>query len=750
MGLARSSLRVALADTAESRRVPAHRPRCLRCRTCAGTERYHRLRGALAVITAGVVVASGAVLAQQAPSAAADGAAASPAAASGTAARGPAASGPATAVTISGKRVGPRFEGVGAISAGASSRYLIDYPAPQRHAILDYLFTPHYGASLQLLKLEIGGDSNSSNGAEPSVEHTRGVINCKAGYEWWIARQALRRNPRIKLYGLQWGAPGWTADRQGTLWTARDVNYVINWLNCAKSHGLTISYLGGRDEAGINVRWYELMRAALNRNGYRRVKIVVGDENDASRWIMLPTMQHNKQFAKAVSIIGVHDSCGPAQYRCVTPGSALRIGKPLWMSEQGGLDANTGAAGMVRVINRMYVQGHMRALLECPLLTAMPPGLPFEDRGLIYANQPWSGNYTVNLQTWATAQTTQFTQPGWSYVRGGDGLLGDSGSYVTYVSPDRRAWSMVAENTGSAAGQVITPQRITVTVTGGLRARNIHVWATNLESADPSQWFVKEPSIRPSHDRFHYVIPPGYVVTFTTTSGQSKAGGYAPPTPPPGTLPLPYHNSLKRDDGSDQAPFLATLDGAFGLVRCLGGVSRKCLQQLTPQTPVLWHSAGLDYPYAIIGDPSWANYTVSVKVLLTRRSGTAGVIGRFTLREHSHPSSIGLFNGYMLDLAAGGAWRLLKNSTTSPTPAVLASGQVPPLTRDSWHTLSLSMNGTSLTASIDGTVVGSVTDSSYSAGLAGLEAGAFTQTWPIDQYRDLTVTPLGPGTTHSG
>ncbi len=692
---------------------------------------------AIAVIMAGGAAMSGTAPAQ---------AAADRPVASGQSATRPAALGRLTAISVSGKRVGPRFEGVGAISAGASSRYLIDYPAPQRQAILDYLFTPRYGASLQLLKLEIGGDSNSSNGAEPSIEHTRSIINCNAGYEWWIARQALRRNPHIKLYGLQWGAPGWTADKQGTSWTARDVNYVIDWLNCAKSHGLTISYLGGRDEAGYNVRWYELMRAALDRHGYRHVKIVAGDENRSARWNMVPVMLQDKQFARAVSIIGVHDSCNPAQYRCVTPGSALRTGKPLWLSEQGGLDANTGAAGMVRAINRMYVQGHMLALLECPLLTAMPPGLPFEDGGLVYANQPWSGAYSVSLQTWATAQTTQFTQPGWSYVRGGGGLLGDSGSYVTYMSPGRRAWSMVAENTGSAAGRVITPQRITMKVTGGLKARIIRVWATNLESADPSQWFVEEPSIRPSHHRFNYVIPPGYVVTFTTTSGQSKAGGLPPTVPPPSALPLPYHNSLTRNDGSDEAPFLATLDGAFGLDPCLGGLRGQCLQQLTPQTPVLWHSTGLDYPYAIIGDPSWANYTVSVQVLLTQQSGTAGVIGRFSLRAHSHPaSSIGLFNGYMLDVGADGAWALYRNSVSSPTRTVLASGHGPALSPGTWHTLSLSMNGSSITASIDGNLVGSATDSSFSAGLAGLEAGAFTRTWPIDQYRDLTVTPLGPG-----
>ena len=44
----------------------------------------------------------------------------------------------------------------GMLSAGASSRLLIDYPEPQRSQILDVLFKKGYGASLDMLKIEIG------------------------------------------------------------------------------------------------------------------------------------------------------------------------------------------------------------------------------------------------------------------------------------------------------------------------------------------------------------------------------------------------------------------------------------------------------------------------------------------------------------------------------------------------------------------------------------------------------------------
>src|SRR4029079_7823286 len=75
-------------------------------------------------------------------------------------------------ITLDPGQEGRTFEGIGAVSAGASSRLLIDYPEPQRSEILDYLFKPGYGASLQHLKVEIGGGINSTDGTEPSHMRT--------------------------------------------------------------------------------------------------------------------------------------------------------------------------------------------------------------------------------------------------------------------------------------------------------------------------------------------------------------------------------------------------------------------------------------------------------------------------------------------------------------------------------------------------------------------------------------------------
>src|SRR6266516_7239380 len=168
----------------------------------------------------------------------------------------PASPAAATTITINGNAAGRTFDGVGAISGGGgNSRLLIDYPEPQRSQILDYLFLPGYGAAMQILKVAIGGDTNSTSGAEPSHQHTATDLNCGRGYEWWLMEQAKARNPGIKLVGLAWGAPGWIGN--GTFFSTDMINYLVAWLDCAKnSHGLTIDYLGGWNERGRDLNWY--------------------------------------------------------------------------------------------------------------------------------------------------------------------------------------------------------------------------------------------------------------------------------------------------------------------------------------------------------------------------------------------------------------------------------------------------------------------------------------------------------------
>ena len=95
--------------------------------------------------------------------------------------------------------LGPQFYGIGALSGGGgTSAYFRDYPPAQQSLLLDLLFKPSHGASLHILKVEIGGDSQSTEAVEHSHMHTEDDLNMDRGYEGWILAQAKARNPDIK------------------------------------------------------------------------------------------------------------------------------------------------------------------------------------------------------------------------------------------------------------------------------------------------------------------------------------------------------------------------------------------------------------------------------------------------------------------------------------------------------------------------------------------------------------------------
>ena len=98
------------------------------------------------------------------------------------------------------------------IGGGGCSRLLPDYPEPQQSQVLDLLFSPQFAGSMQILKVEIGGDAQSTDGTEPSHMHYASEFNSPnfmRGYESWLMKEARLRNPNIVLYALPWAWPGW-------------------------------------------------------------------------------------------------------------------------------------------------------------------------------------------------------------------------------------------------------------------------------------------------------------------------------------------------------------------------------------------------------------------------------------------------------------------------------------------------------------------------------------------------------------
>lgn len=639
----------------------------------------------------------------------------------------------ATTITINGAATGRTFDGVGAISGGGgNSRLLIDYPEPARTQLLDYLFRPGYGAAMQILKVEVGGDTNSTSGAEPSHQHTSTDLNCSRGYEWWLMEQAKARNPNIKLYGLAWGAPGWIGN--GTFFSTDMINYYVSWLDCAKnSHGLTIDYLGGWNERGYTKAWYEQLRSTLNSRGYGNVQVVADDTsfNPANDVVADPT------FAAAVNVLGSHYVCGyrGPQSTCPSTANAVASGKKIWASENGSDDYNAGAVALARGINRDYIDGKMTAYINWPVIAAITPNIPFPTMGVALAAEPWSGAYSIGKNAWVMAHTTQFTAPGWRYLDSASGYLGGNranGSYVTLRDPATANYSTVIETMDATAAQPFT-----ATVTGGLSTGTVHVWSTRVGSSSASDFFVHSADVTPSGGTFTVTLQPGFVYTLSTTTGQGKGTATSPASH---SFALPYTDSYDGYATGTEARYLADMQGAFEVSACGAGRAGRCVRQMSPRAPITWD--GLSDPYALLGDLGWSNYKVSSDVLL-EQAGYVEIIGRATIQHSFGPAGL---DAYYLRVSNTGAWSLLRNDVNNAV-TTLASGTAAALGTNTWHNLSLTFSGSTLTATVDSATVTTLTNTSWTAGQVGIG----TSQTETAQFDNLSVTAVaGPPPPVSG
>lgn len=623
-------------------------------------------------------------------------------------------------IPLDGTNRGGTFEGIGAVSAGASSRLLIDYPEPERSRILDYLFKPGYGAALQHLKVEIGGAVNSTDGTEPTHERTRGELNFKRGYEWWLMQQAKARNPNVILDCLAWGAPGWIGN--GNYYSQDMCDYIVSFLKGAQTtYGLTFQFAGTHNEASLDAKrtaWIKQLRATLDTNGLQGVRLVAADEWGGA-WQIVTNDSYgllvDRALSNAIARIGVHYP------KFNSPAEAKMCSQALWASEDGGGGSTWGAAGrLAKIFNRNYVLGKMTATEIWSPITSYYDILAAPNSGLMRANTPWSGHYEVAPAIWVTAHTTQFAFPGWSYLEGGAStMLPGGGSIVTLESTNHVDYSMVIETFGATNAQAITFH-----LTNGLSSDALHVWQTT-----QTEQFVHVGEITPAGGTFTYTFEPESVYSLTTTIGQSKGGATPPPT---GAFPLPF-----RDDFEVYAPgttpkYYSDQAGTFEVFARADGKGRD-LRQVLLQRGIPWTSEW--HPYTLLGDATWSDYEVSVDALIETNGGFVSVMGR-TGKMHGFSEAVP--NGYWLVLNnAKGQWQLYASSN------LLAAGVANAAT-NTWHNLRLAMQGVSLRCYVDGTLVTNLMDSTYTSGMAGIGCG-----WHGAQFDNFALQPVHRGTAYN-
>ncbi len=547
--------------------------------------------------------------------------------------------GPGFLLLVNRDNPGRTYEGIGALSAGASTRLLPDYPEPYRSQILDYLFKPRYGASLDHLKVEIGGDVNSTCGTEPSHRRTRAERpDFTRGYEWWLMCEAKRRNPSIALDVLQWGAPGWIGG--GRFYSQDNADFVTEFIRGADSvHGLKIDYAGIWNETPYDPEYIKTLASTFRRAGLA-TKIVAADEVCA--WTVADRMREDAALMDAVDVIGTHY---PPEG---STKNALATCKPLWASEEGATmpDRWEAAKHLIRRFNRGYTEGKIVRQVVWSVVGSYYDLLPVPESGLLNARTPWSGAYELKPALWTVAHYTQFARPGWVYCESASRYDRDGEiSYVTLYDPAGEDFSIVVETVDADS-----PRRLELEIGEGLSSDTLYVWRT-----DRTASFERIAMLQPVAGRISFEVQPGSIYTLTTTTGQRK-GDESLETAAEKPFPFPYRDDFETCEPGRQPRYLSDQSGVFEVVKQPG--RGKVLQQAIPQRGIEWLYHVNPDPHTLIGDRTWRDYAVGVDVLLPDGESSAVVMGRVNaMYQHTRT----LPNGYWLRVRADGRWEVGKS-----------------------------------------------------------------------------------------
>lgn len=631
-----------------------------------------------------------------------------------------------TVVKIDGSKLGKTFEGIGAISGGgATSRLLADYTEESRSQIFDILFKPKFGASIQYLKVEIGGDVNSTDGIEPSVAHTREeFLNpqrafFERGYQWMILKEAKKRNPGIITDCLAWGVPGWIGD--GIFYSQDNADYMVAYLKGFKKyHGIDFDYIGVWNEHEYDTEWIKLFRQTLNRQGLEKVRIVAAD---GFGWKIAEDASKDKELFDAIFAFGSHYiekfkinvNPDPAlnqeilQYRnycydvknqktthSTTP-FLLSLNKPLRATEAGPWMGNwSGFNYLAKLFNRSYIEDKITNVQIWNMITAYYDKLPIYNGGLMQAKTPWCGYYEVQPAIWALAHTTQFIEPGWQYVDGGCGYI-NTGSYVTLFSPDKKDYSIIIETMDTTANDKITFQ-----LSKDFVNKPLCVWKSTVEKEE----FVRLPDIKVKNGKISLNLDGKSLYSISTTTGQQKGSFSDIPAQKP--FPFPYKTDFENDIIGQAGKYFMDQAGVFEIHNRLDGKG-KCLKQVMKQKGIEWQEGIQTTLLTVMGDLEWKDYEVSTDVCLQQNTGSAIIIGRETDPQMGKNPP----DAYWFKICPT-AWLLYAGNE------VLKSGGTKDFEAFKWHNLRMKFVGDEISVILNDKEIVKVNNSKFKQGRAGL------------------------------
>eukprot|EP01079_Euglenida_sp_SAG-EU17-18_P002387 gene2387-508_t len=629
---------------------------------------------------------------------------------------------------------GLTWDGIGGLSGGgATSNYIMAYDPETRKDILDLLFLPKYAGSLDILKVEIGGDDQSTDGSEACHMRNPKEVDCNRGYEWYLMKEAVARRPDITLYGLPWVFPGWLGFGTSNPFTnvTETARYISTWLQCARdTHHLNVSWVGIWNEDSWTADYVLALRSRLDKDGFGSTRITAPDGGGFSAFVK--EAEKDPALLKAVASIGAHYPGAGG----MTPDD-LSLGLPVWSSEDYSTYSNPTGGGCW---GRLLVQNAgwgFSSTISWYLVSSFARGLLYTGDGLVRAEWPSSGHYEVTPTLWYTAHWTLFMSTGsWSIMPcdpsgsfGGKCTLPHGGNYAIIAAtkgPDAEAGhlTIVVESLthdhsrcirNDPPDWTVAPvQNVTFSLNGVHPApQKLHVFRSCVSwlYPDASDEYLRQlPDIPVDPAGAIYLtVDRNCYYTLTTITGHGKPA--IPSAPPQYAFPLPHSDTFDSYPIGDVAPFWGDQVGKFETALAAGGRTGMALEQkVVYALPINDGGPAKSQPMSIIGDLFMANGGIEVDVFLPSLADGAGVA--LLVREPSNffrdTNDAGLFFwlGQAPHLATPwplGFWALCIDSKCSKQ--IVNGTTVPSIEAQSWRNLRLEVMSGNATGWIDSTTV---------------------------------------------
>ena len=653
-----------------------------------------------------------------------------------------------TAIAINLTALGRRYDGIGGLSGGgATSTFLQAYPHAARSEILDWLFVPNRGISLNIMKMEIGADDQTTDGCESSHMRTPLEVNCSRGYEFLLAKAAVVRNPDLLLYGLPWGFAGWLGFNTTNPYhnVTATADYIARWVECGRdTHGLNISMLGLWNEADaaagrpLSDVWdYTLaLRERLDKGGLHHVRIIGSDGGDTSPTV--DVVLKNKTVRDATWGIGAHYP-GARGTTAQARGLYASDGIPLWSSEDYSTYSDAiGAACWGRLLVQNAGWGYS-ATISWYMISAYARGMHYVGDGFIRAEWPTSGHWELTPMTWITMHWTLFTKPGWRILpcadlhgapgagtpKTGACALKGGGNYAVLRSGGGgEDFSIMIHAYRHVASQCIRqdptgdwPIAATQTATFSVNVkkdagRMLHVWRSCAGWRYPSLndgYLEKQNAsvVVSAKGTFNITVDADCYYTVTTITNRTKpappaslraslstpssalSSSTAPSSSQTSAFPLPYFEDFEGPTAGGEASNFGDQMGKWETVPAGGGrtghASRQQLGLDAPWPIIEPQCNDHSTPLSIIGDLFWESVRVTADVLVEEEKGVGAGLALRVRMANTRDTAPGLF------LWIGALPGSPTQSGTHHNPGGLAPSTTTPLKKGGWALCADSM-----------------------------------------------------------